>query len=161
MGLPLNFFAKLFGKLDIQKKSDSESITVAFSVLGHKIDKAQDALDAQIWQDVQKYMPRDTGTFISETNKLNANTRGEVYIYPPDSPQGHYLHEGILYVDPVYNIGAFYSPDYGFWSRAGVEKIPSDRKLEYSNPNATAHWEQTAIQNHSREWLQVCKRAIK
>ncbi len=46
-------------------------------------------------------------------------------------PQAHYLYEGILYVDPKTGKGAFFSPDYGFWSRPGVQKVPSDRELEY------------------------------
>ena len=44
------------------------------------------------------------------------------------SPYAHYQYTGKLYVDPDYNIGAFYSPKYGFWSRRDVKKIKYHRK---------------------------------
>lgn len=61
----------------------------------------------------------------------------------------HYQNEGILYVDPDYKVGAFYSPSYGYWSRPKVKKIPSTRKLEYhSGANRGAHFvERTASEN--------------
>ena len=61
-----------------------------------------------------------------------------------NSPYAHYQWEGKLYVDPITGKGAFYDPDYGFWSRPGVTKIPTDIPLNYSkeqNPLATSHWE--------------------
>lgn len=143
------------------KNGDSFAIRLNYEPLGIKLDQAQDALDAQVWQDVQKYMPIDTGALISETNAININERGRVYMYPPNSDYGHYQYEGVLYVDPTYGIGAFYSPDYGFWSRPNVAKVPSERSLTYSNPRATSHWGETAFRNHNKEWVQVVKRALR
>lgn len=155
-----NFFFKMFGKLNIKETGDGYKISLNMQPVGAKVDLAQYALDTQVWQDVQKYMPRDTGTFISDTNELNATQTGKVYLYPPESPQGHYLYEGILYVDPITGKGAFYDEEYGFWSRPNVAKIPSDRKLTYSNPYATPQWGKTAIDNHKDDWLKVVKRAL-
>ena len=131
-----------------------------FTPVGIDLDRAQDALDAQVWDDVQKYMPVDTGLLKSETNVININERGRVFLYPPNSEYGHYQHEGIVYVDPVYQKGAFYSAEYGFWSRPGVTKVPSDRRLTYSQPNATAKWGETAYRNHHKEWLALVKRIL-
>jgi hypothetical protein len=111
--------------------------------------------------DIQKYMPLDKGTLIAETDILNKSTRGEVYLYPPDSDYGHYQYEGIKYIDPVYKVGAFYSEDYGFWSRPGVEKIPSNTPLFYQRPEAEAHWDEKAYQAHGKEWLAVARRAVR
>lgn len=155
-----DYFKKQLQGMSITENANGYNIHVDFAVLGEKLDRAQDALDAQVWQDVQKYMPVDSGNLKSETNMLNANVRGKVYLYPPNSDYGHYQYEGILYVDPIYNKGAFFSPDYGFWSRKGVKKVPSNRKLTYSQPNATARWGETAINNHGQQWVEVVKRAL-
>ena len=137
-------------------------ITVSFSLerLGHKIDIAQDVLDAQIWSDMSQYMPMRTGALIEETAIWNQSTRGEVYLYPPDSDYGHYQYIGYKYVDPVYGIGAFYSEDYGFWSRPGIPKEQTWIPLKYSRQGATARWDETAKANHLESWVRVARRAV-
>ncbi len=156
-----NFFRSMFGKLSINKVNGGAAITVDFSAFGHKLDIAQQALDAQVWNDMQQYMPHgSTGNLIAQTGLLNANASGEVFVYPPELDYGHYQYEGIKYVDPVYGIGAFYDPDYGYWSRPNVKKIPSDIPLFYSSPKAEAHWDEVAYANHGDEWVRVAKRAM-
>lgn len=161
MGLSKNHFKTVFAKLNISQNRGGASISINLERFGHKVDIAQDAVDAQVWNDMQRYMPRDTGEFIAETNILNQSTRGEVYKYPPSSDRGHYLYEGIKYVDPEYDKGAFYNPDFGFWSRPGVKKVPSAEPLFYSNPSAEAHWDEVAAQNHMKQWVQVAKTPFK
>lgn len=147
-------------KQNLQKTGNGYKLNLNFGDLGDKLDFAQYCLDNQVWQDVQKYMPIDTGNLISQTNVLNAVTSKKVYLYPPTVEYGHYQYEGIVYVDPVYGKGAMYDPEYGFWSRPGVQKVPSDRPLNYSNPNATAKWGETAYNNHKDDWVRVVERAI-
>lgn len=48
------------------------------------------------------------------------------------SPDAHYHYIGKLYVDPKYNKGAFFSSDYGYWSRPGITKKATDRDLNYT-----------------------------
>lgn len=158
-----HYFFEKFGKFKFKETGNGYRLSLNFQPLGAKLDEAQMALDTQVWDDVKKYMPRDTGNFIGQTNALNQVMlgNGRVYLYPPESPYGHYLYEGVLYVDPVYGKGAFYSPKYGFWSRPDVEKVASDRKLTYQNPEATAHWGETAIRNHKDDWIEVVKRALR
>lgn len=48
------------------------------------------------------------------------------------SPYAHYMFEGILYVDPKTG-----SP----FARKGVEKIPTDTKLNYHTPLTGSHWD--------------------
>ena len=84
-----------------------------------------------------KYVPMREGA-------LAQNISIEPYQVTYNSPYAHYQWEGKLYVDPITGKGAFYDPDYGFWSRPGVTKIPTDTPLNYSkeqNPLATSHWE--------------------
>ncbi len=161
MGVSKNHFEKMFAKLRLKRNKGGVSISLSLEAFGRKLDIAQDALDAQVWNDVSKYMPMDTGNLISETGAINATVRGEVYLYPRDSDYGHYQYEGVKYVDPLYDIGAFYNPDYGFWSREGVKKVPSDEPLFYGRDSAEAHWDEVAYQNHHKQWVQVAKNALK
>lgn len=161
MGIDKGFFSRMFGKLNIDRSGQGYSVKVSFERFGKRMDKAQDALDAQVWEDIQRYMPMDTGNLIAETDVLNQSTRGEVYLYPPDSYYGHYQYEGELYVDPVYGKGAFYNPEYGYWSRPGIAKVPSGKPLFYGRESAEAHWDEVAEQNHAKSWLEVARRAMK
>lgn len=128
---------------------------------GKNLDIAQDALDAQIWSDIQKFMPMDKGALIEQTDILNKSTRGEVYLYPPTLDYGHYQYEGWKYVDPVYQVGAFYSPEYGYWSRPGIPKEKSDVPLFYQRAGAEAHWDEAAIARYGKTWLNVARKAMK
>lgn len=157
MGLKQNFFRDLFGKVNISKKGSGYAIELSFERFGKKIDSAQDALDAQVWSDIQKYMPIQTGSLIAQTDAINKSTRGEVYLYPPDSDYGHYQYEGEKYVDPKYGIAAFYDPEYGFWSRPGVKKIPSGEPLFYVRDTAESHWDEVAYENHRQDWIRAAK----
>lgn len=158
--IPDNYFESVIEDFDLDEQGENYIISVKWGkILGSALDRAQDALDAAVWQSVQQYMPIDTGALISQTNALNATTRGEVFMYPPNSDYGHYQYEGIVYVDPVTNAAGFLTDD-GWKSRRGVTKEPSDRKLTYSNPDATAHWAETAIDNHMEEWVNKVKAAI-
>lgn len=147
----------------MKKAKEGYTVTLNHSVLEGQIEAAQVALDSQVWADMQQYMPFSTGNLINETSALNASAcgTGRVYMYPPSSDYGHYQYEGTVYVDPITGKGAFYDPNYGFWSRPGVEKVASERKLVYTNPQAESHWGQACERDHKREWLAIVKKALK
>lgn len=161
MGIAKNFFQRRFGKLNVNKSGNGYKLNIDYSVLGKKIDKAQDALDAVIWDDMKKLMPIDSGQLIARTEMLNKATRGEVYIYDNSLPYAHYQYEGKLYVDPVYKVGAFYNPNYGFWSRPGVKKEKTDIPLQYQNFYAQPHWDEVAKSRYGAKWLETARKAIK
>lgn len=98
------------------------------------------------------YVPADT-FFLSQNIHVGAEgDRGQIHYL---SPYAHYQWEGILYVDPETQKGAFTNGEGRFWSRPGVAKIPSDRTLEHStfrHPLATSHWD-TAMMAARREDL--------
>ncbi len=146
-------------KINLEKTGNGYKLSIDYSGIGARLDRAQSALDSQVWQDVQRYMPHDTGNLISNTNALNATVRGRVYLYPPDSDYGHYQHEGVVYVDPKYGYGGFKTKD-GWRSRKDVKKIPSNRKLKYTDPNARDHWGEYAYEQHKGQWLDLVKRAL-
>ena len=106
------------------------------------------------------YMPMVTGTFIklSQAHSEPLMEKGEL-VYP--GPYAHYLWEGMLYVDPEYGKGAFFSEDYGFWSRPGVAKVPTDIRLKFNqeaNPNAGRRWVERAAADNMPAWVAEMQR---
>lgn len=71
-----------------------------------------------------KYVPG------GESSHLNTNVmytdRSIIY----NSPYAHYQYIGKLYV-MANGKGAYYSPDYGFWSKPKTPKTPSNRDLNH------------------------------
>lgn len=60
-----------------------------------------------------------------------------------DTPYAKYQYYGELYVDPITGKGAFYSNNYGFWSRPNTNKVPSGKPLTYDkskHPKAGPKW---------------------
>jgi len=150
-------------KFNIKKANDNYEIKLNFIRLGRNLDYGQLALDLQINKDMLRYVPIDTGTLrgeINEINVANAGT-GQIFVYPPSSAYGHYQHEGIVYKDPVYNYAGLFSPDYGWFSRKGVAKVPSTQLLQYQDPTARRNWGQYAIEHHVDDWVRVAKNAIR
>lgn len=93
---------------------------------------------------MEQYVPMDTGTLAQ-----GYETKPWKITYT--QPYAHYLYEGKLYVDPVYKKGAFYDKEYGFWSRPGVEKEPTDIDLNISkekHPNAQPKWDVPTQKNN-------------
>lgn len=48
-------------------------------------------------------------------------------------PYAHYMWGGIVYEDPLLHCAGFQVEDGGWRSRKGVQKVPTNRKLEYQN----------------------------
>jgi len=67
------------------------------------------------------------------------------------SPSAPYLYNGKLYVDPLYEKGAFFSPSFGFWSRPGITKKATNIDLKYSMPNTGAFWDKKMWSSKSEE----------
>lgn len=96
---------------------------------------------------MDKYIPYRDG--ILRNNKVIGNNK-ITYV----SPYAHYLHKGKLYVDPISGKGAFFSPEYGFWSRPNTKKVPTDIPLNYHTPGTGSHWDK-------RMWTAEGKDVIK
>lgn len=157
-------FEKQLGALNVHKTGNAYRLELNLKPVGKALDIAQDALDKQVWKDVQRYMPSGgsgSNGLIGMTNAINHSVRGKVYVYPPAHDYGHYQYEGIKYIDPVYHVGGFWIEGVGWRSRADVEKIPSEQPLKYQNPKARSHWGEVAIENHSKEWVDLVQRAMK
>lgn len=86
---------------------------------------------------------RYMGQFVPGGTKgtLNQNVDLEVSKITYKSPYSHYQYIGKLYVDPKYQKGAFYSEDYGYWSRPGISKISTAIPLNYHTLGTGSFWD--------------------
>lgn len=90
-------------------------------------------------QTCYKYMsPFVPGGTSSHINQI-VNIKVNAIIY--QSPSARYQWVGKKYEDPKYKIGAFYSPNYGYWSRPGITKIPTNQDLKHHTPGTGAYWD--------------------
>ncbi len=97
---------------------------------------------------IDPYTPKDNG-LLMESARLRP---WEIEYIQPYSAYQYY---GEMYVDPIFGVGGFFSPKFGYWSRPGVEKVPSGRPLTYqkNNPFSTDHWDVKAEQAGQKEKL--------
>lgn len=114
-----------------------------------QFQEAQFWLDGQVMNDMVPYMPHRDGIFINLTRLRSAALQGTGKVVAGAPPQGRFLYEGKVMVDPVTG-----SP----WARKGAKKVVTERPLTYSNPKATPHWFDTAKDAHGKSWVKGVKR---
>lgn len=124
-------------------------VDVSLNRFEKQYQKAQYYLDNQIMNDMVLYMPHQDGTLVNLTRLQSAALAGTGRVVAAAPPQGRFLYEGKVMVDPVTG-----SP----WARKGAKKIVTDRPLTYSNPKATPHWFDTAKESHGKAWVKGVKR---
>lgn len=126
-------------------------VDVDWTKFKKQIELAQFKLDTAIMIDMIPYMPRNTGTFINLTKARSAAMAGTGRVCAGAPPYGRFLYMGKVMVDP--DTG---SP----WARAGAKKVVTDRDLNYSNPQATPKWFETAKANHGKQWVDMVKKTV-
>lgn len=101
----------------------------------------------------EPYTPVDTGALLES---VMVTSDGIVYDISPD--YAHYVYEGIVYGP---NIPVFDKEGNGIrWvSPRGMKKFPTGNYMEYQNPLATRHWDETAIEDN-RELVEQTVRDI-
>lgn len=114
-----------------------------------QFQKAQFWLDGQVMNDMVPYMPHRDGIFVNLTRMRSAALQGTGKVVAGAPPQGRFLYEGKVMVDPVTG-----SP----WARKGAKKIVTNRPLTYSNPKATPRWFDTAKDKHGKSWVEGVKK---
>lgn len=121
--------------------------------------RTQKKIDSTFMNYLDKYMPQDTNIMISN---MYSNTKVGSGMININVPYAHYQHEGVLYVDPKYNIGAFHDPQSGrYWSRPGIKKIPSDKRLNYSGgANRGDHFVERMLADHFQDILNEGQKEI-
>ena len=114
-----------------------------------QFQEAQFWLDGQVMNDMGPYMPHRDGIFVNLTRMRSAALQGTGKVVAGAPPQGRFLYEGKVMVDPVTG-----SP----WARKGAKKVVTERPLTYGNPKATPHWFDTAKEAHGKAWVRGVKR---
>ena len=114
-----------------------------------QFQEAQYYLDGQVMNDMVPYMPHRDGIFVNLTRMRSAALQGTGKVVAGAPPQGRFLYEGKVMIDPVTG-----SP----WARKGAKKVVTERPLTYSNPKATPHWFDTAKDAHGKAWVKGVKR---
>ena len=122
---------------------------VSLSRFEKQFQDAQYWLDGQVMNDMVPYMPHRDGIFINLTRMRSAALQGTGKVVAGAPPQGRFLYEGKVMIDPVTG-----SP----WARKGAKKVVTERPLTYSNPKATPHWFDTAKEAHGKAWVKGVKR---
>lgn len=122
--------------------------------------RTQKIIDSQFMSYIDKYMPKtDNQMMIKSMHNSSKVGSGEINI---NTPYAHYQHEGILYVDPKYNIGSFYDAISGrYWSRAGIKKVPSSKRLTYhSGALRGSHFIERMLADHFNDILNAGQKEI-
>lgn len=96
-----------------------------------------------------KYMSIFVPGGVNSHLNQNVNIKTDSITYR--SPGAHYLFNGKKFVDPKYKKGAFFSNDYGFWSRPGITKIPTNKLLNYHTPGTGAFWDKRMLTSKGDE----------
>lgn len=136
-----------FGNYSVVK--GNIKVNVDWSRFKKQFELAQYQLDTSIMTCMIPYMPRNTGTFINLTKARSAAMAGTGEVCAGAPPYGRFLYMGKVMVDEETG-----SP----WARAGAKKVVTDRDLNYSNPQATPKWFDTAKTNHGKQWVEMVKK---
>ena len=121
----------------------------------------QTAIDHEVVRLMQPYIPFKQGILAGAFNQTDYGS-GKII---QSTPYARYMYYGKLYVDPDYHIGAFHDEITGrFWSRAGVQKIPTEKPLTYDTTRhalAGSRWFDRMKADHTEDILKVAKEAVK
>lgn len=140
---------------DFSVEKMNVKIKLDMSGLDEAIQRAQYALDGAIMQSMIPFMPKVNGNFIQRTVAKSAAVQGTGIVYAGVGPEGRFLYEGKVMVDPV--TGSTYA-------RQGAKKIVTERELNYNkleNPDVQKEWFLAAKRKDMKEWEDAMNRAIK
>lgn len=86
---------------------------------------------------MDKYVPMDEGNL-----RMNVDIQSNSITY--ESPYARYMYYGKKMVMSN-GKSAFYSPDYGFWSKKGEPKVLTDEDLIYHTPGTGPYWDRRMV----------------
>ena len=112
---------------------------ISFDRFSKQFAEAQQWLGDRVLEDCRAVMPHLTGSL---QQRSHTEDGGKKVIFP--GPYGRFQYGGKVMVDPVTG-----SP----WARKDARKVLTDRPLQYSNPQATDHWFDTAKARNGDYWI--------
>ena len=140
---------------DFSVEKMNVKIKLDMSGLDEAIQRAQYALDGAIMQSMIPFMPKVNGNFIQRTVAKSAAVQGTGIVYAGVGPEGRFLYEGKVMVDPVTGSTC---------ARPGAKKIVTERELNYNklaNPDVQKEWVLAEKRKDMKEWEDAMNRAIK
>ncbi len=90
------------------------------------------------YKKMSKFVPGGTMGFLNR----NVSLKKDSITY--ESPYAQYQYHGKVMVDPKTGKAAFFSEDYGYWSRPkkyGIPKVLTERSLKPKTPGTGAFWD--------------------
>lgn len=126
-----------------------------------KRKKAKMMLKNEIIKDCDPFVPMLNG-YLKNSPLKSIKTDDDFIVY--NSPYARYQYYGILMVDPITLKGAFFDPDYGYWSRPGVSKITTSIPLHYSkghHPKACSRWFEKGKTVYGKSWIEAARKVYK
>ena len=121
--------------------------------------KVQQFIDSFVLYHSRPYLPGKRHLHDSGVTATKIGS-GQVVWSTPDA---NYLYEGKLMVDPITLKGAFFSQNYGFWSRPNTQKImdPKRRNLEFHGGSLQgSHWFDRMIEAEMDELVKGVQKII-
>lgn len=106
------------------------------------------------------YVPSLYNTLARNVRVYVENGKGVVHYL---SVFAHYQYKGIVMVDPVTGKACFSDAEGHKWSRPGVKKVPTSRKLKYTkfrHPLATSYWDKAMSTSRSGDLAGAVQRFI-
>lgn len=129
---------------DISIVDGNVRVFIHMDRFSRQLSDAQQWLGGRVLEDCKPLMPIRTGGLQQRSDTENG---GRKVVFP--GPYGRFQYMGKVMVDP--DTG---SP----WARRGVKKVVTDRPLQYSNPEATSQWFETAKARNGEYWIAGVKR---
>ena len=105
-------------------------------------------------EECRHFVPIDTGSLQNNVYISKDEVRWSAY-GEDGKNYAHYVYEGEIYgpyfyvpierIDDGDTIDYDENGEWGWRSPRGVKKTPTGRKMKYSNPRATSHWDRTML----------------
>lgn len=138
------------GKLGGLEMQVNVTANIDPNIIAARTPKADHILAVQAAKDTTPFVPMRTGTLRNSTQ-----VSGGTITYP--GPCAHYLWNGIVFVDPKTGYAGIPTMT-GWFSRKGVTKVPSGRKLNIRV--GQSHWFDASKAMNMGKWLRVYGRAL-
>ena len=133
-------------------KRSGIDIKLDMSRIEGNFNQAQYELDSVVMTAMVPYMPKDKGAFINKTRAESAAIAGTGEVMAAAGPEGRFLYQGKLMVDPVTKSA---------YARKGAKKELTAKNLKFSksaHPKAQAHWFDAAKERYVDNWIRVVKK---
>ena len=141
--------------MKINKVVGNVGIKLNTDRLDKNLREAQKELNEAVKNDCQPLVPHLNGSLRSSFDYPKGVYGGEISW---NTPYAHYQYEGNVYEDPVLHAAGIYTDGVGWWSRSGVKKVKTERKLTHNIDGTTDHWFEEAKTRHKQEWVDLVRK---